>query len=131
MADIDPKGVAGEITSQLKFNSDGLIPVVTQQHDTGEVLMMAWANLAAIEMSWSKGLATYFSRSRNELWTKGETSGFTQQLKEMRTDCDGDCLLYVVDAPGAACHQGRRSCFSHRVEADGSIHTDCPIITED
>ena len=110
MTDIYPQAQAGELFSLLVFNDDGLIPVITQQHDTGEVLaMFAWANKAAIEMSFNKGLATYFSRSRNELWTKGETSGFTQALKEMRVDCDGDVLLYTVDAPGAACHLGRRS----------------------
>lgn len=126
--DIAPTGTPHEISSILHWNEQGLIPVIAQQHDTGEVLMFAWATREAVEKTLATKLATYFSRSRGGLWTKGETSGFAQQVREVRADCDGDCLLYVVDAPGPACHQLRRSCFSNRIDADGSVHCDKPVI---
>jgi phosphoribosyl-AMP cyclohydrolase len=127
-ADIAPTGLPGEWPSLLRWNDQELIPVIAQQHDTGEVLMFAWANREAVQKTLSVGLATYFSRSRGGLWTKGETSGYAQRVIEIRIDCDGDCLLYRVDAPGPACHQLRRSCFSTRLDADGSAHTDRPVI---
>lgn len=127
-ADIVATGRAGEIFDALQWDDQGLITVVAQQHDSGEVLMVAYANRAALAQTLSTGHATYYSRSRATLWVKGATSGFTQPIVEVRTDCDGDVLLYRVDAPGAACHQLRRSCFSHRVDRDGSLHVDRPII---
>lgn len=127
-ADIAPAGRPGEVEALLRWNAQGLVPVVAQAHDTGEVLMVAWADHAAIRQTLATGIATYFSRSRGGLWVKGETSGFKQRIVEVRADCDGDCLLYRVDAPGPACHQRRRSCFSHRIDADGSVHTDKPVI---
>lgn len=126
--DISPAGNAGEFPDIVRFNGDGLVPVIAQQHDTGEVLMVAWANRQALKQTLTTGTATYYSRSRGILWVKGESSGYTQALKELRLDCDGDTVLYLVDAPGPACHQLRRSCFSHRVDADGSVHIDKPII---
>ena len=126
--DIEPQGSAGELYEILTFNDDGLVPVIAQQFDTGEVLMFAFANREALEKTLNTGKATYFSRSRGGLWTKGETSGYVQTVKEVRTDCDGDVMLYIVDAPGPACHQLRRSCFSHRVDTDASVHTDKPVI---
>ena len=90
--------------------------------------MLAYANREAVAQTLKTGKATYYSRSRKALWVKGETSGFIQVIKEVRTDCDGDALLYLVDAPGAACHQMRRSCFSHRIDTDGSVHTDKPVL---
>jgi phosphoribosyl-AMP cyclohydrolase len=126
--DIAPKGVAGEVAALLKWNDQGLVTVVTQAHDTGEVLMVAWADRAALAATLAAGEATYFSRSRGKLWVKGETSGFRQRIVEVRADCDGDCLLYRVDAPGPACHQLRRSCFSQRIDRDGSVHVDRPVI---
>ena len=126
--DIIPIGTAHEIASLLHWNEQGLIPVIAQQHDTGEVLMFAWATREAVEKTLATRLATYFSRSRGGLWTKGETSGYAQKICEVRADCDGDCLLYVVDAPGPACHQLRRSCFSNRIDGDGSVHCDKPVI---
>jgi phosphoribosyl-AMP cyclohydrolase len=126
--DIAPTGQPGEAPALLRWNEAGLIPVIAQAHDTGEVLMFAWADRAALAQTLATRVATYFSRSRGGLWVKGETSGFKQQVVEVRADCDGDCLLYRVDAPGPACHQLRRSCFSHRIDADGGVHTDKPVI---
>ncbi|HEY4164894.1 MAG TPA: phosphoribosyl-AMP cyclohydrolase [Dongiaceae bacterium] len=100
-----------EALDRLSFDRDGLIPAIAQQHDTGEVLMMAWMNRAAVEETLETGRVCYWSRSRKSLWRKGETSGQTQALVELRLDCDNDCLLLLVDQTGVACHTGRRSCF--------------------
>ncbi len=127
-ADIAPTGHADEIWDLLRWNEQGLVPAVAQQHDSNEVLMVAWADRAALRQTLATGSATYYSRSRGGLWVKGETSGFVQRIIEVRTDCDGDVLLYRVDAPGPACHQLRRSCFSARIDHDGSVHVDRPTI---
>jgi phosphoribosyl-AMP cyclohydrolase len=95
----------------IKFGPDGLIPAIAQQHDTGEVLMVAWMNREAVRLTLAEGQVCYWSRSRRRLWRKGETSGQTQRLKELRLDCDGDTLLLLVDQHGVACHTGRRNCF--------------------
>lgn len=95
----------------LTFDDRGLIPVVTQDATSGEVLMVAYANRDAVEKTLATGEAHYFSRSRNELWRKGATSGHTQQVHEVRVDCDADTLLYRVEQQGPACHTGERSCF--------------------
>jgi phosphoribosyl-AMP cyclohydrolase len=95
----------------LIYNADGLIPAVAQQHDTGEVLMLAWMNREAIAETLETRRVCYWSRSRKALWRKGETSGQVQRLIELRTDCDGDSVLLLVDQTGVACHTGRRSCF--------------------
>jgi phosphoribosyl-AMP cyclohydrolase len=97
--------------TQIRFGPDGLVPAVAQQHDTGEVLMLAWMNREAVRTTLSEGRACYWSRSRGRLWRKGETSGQVQLLRELRLDCDGDALLLRVDQQGVACHTGRRSCF--------------------
>jgi len=97
--------------AEIKFGVDGLVPAIAQQHDTGEVLMMAWMNRDAVRASLAEGRACYWSRSRGKLWRKGETSGQTQQLHELRLDCDGDTVLLLVDQYGVACHTGRRNCF--------------------
>ena len=97
--------------AEIKFGIDGLVPAIAQQHDTGEVLMMAWMNRDAVRASLAEGRACYWSRSRGKLWRKGETSGQTQQLHELRLDCDGDTVLLLVDQHGVACHTGRRICF--------------------
>lgn len=97
--------------SSLKFDSSGLIPAIAQDADTGEVLMMAWMNAEAMRRSLQTGRATYWSRSRQAYWVKGETSGHVQDLLEMRIDCDRDCLLLRIRQRGPACHTGRRSCF--------------------
>jgi phosphoribosyl-AMP cyclohydrolase len=127
-ADIAPTGTPGEVPDRVVWNADGLVMAVAQQHDTGEILMVAWVNREALAQTLATGMATYYSRSRRRLWVKGEESGYTQRIVEVRLDCDGDCLLYRVDAPGPACHQLRRSCFSHRVDRDGSVHTDRPRV---
>ena len=103
--------LAQDFLDSVAFDGNGLVPAVAQQHDTGEVLMMAWMNRAAIEETLSTGRVCYWSRSRSSLWRKGETSGQIQRLIELRIDCDNDCLLVLVDQTGVACHTGRRSCF--------------------
>ncbi|MGH7046669.1 MAG: phosphoribosyl-AMP cyclohydrolase [Stellaceae bacterium] len=104
---------------QIKFDGEGLVPAIAQQHDTGEVLMMAWMNRAAVRATLREGRACYWSRSRRQLWRKGETSGQVQLLRELRLDCDGDTVLLLVEQPGVACHTGRRSCFFRAWRQDG------------
>jgi phosphoribosyl-AMP cyclohydrolase len=100
-----------DFLDSVAFDANGLVPAIAQQHDSGEVLMMAWMNRAAIEETLQTGRVCYWSRSRASLWRKGETSGQVQRLIELRVDCDNDCLLLLVDQTGVACHTGRRSCF--------------------
>lgn len=107
----DTLPAAAEVLDAVGFNADGLIPAIAQQHDSGEVLMMAWMNREALEETLSTGRVCYFSRSRGKLWRKGESSGQQQRLKAATLDCDGDTLLLQVEQTGAACHSGRRSCF--------------------
>ena len=97
--------------SRLKFNEAGLIPAIAQDAAGGDVLMMAWMNEASIRETLATGRVTYWSRSRQKLWRKGESSGHVQTLTEMRVDCDRDCLLLLVRQEGPACHTNRRSCF--------------------
>ena len=97
--------------NDVKFNKDGLIPVVSQCHNSGEVLMMAWMNFDSINKTIETQNMYYFSRSRNSLWMKGETSGNFQKLYELRLDCDGDTLLALIEQKGVACHTGAKSCF--------------------
>jgi phosphoribosyl-AMP cyclohydrolase len=104
-------GTPQDFLDSVAFDGNGLIPAIAQQHDTGEVLMMAWMNRAALEETLRTGQVCYWSRSRASLWRKGETSGQAQRLVELRVDCDNDCLLVLVDQTGVACHTGRRSCF--------------------
>ena len=104
---------------ELTFDAQGLIPAIAQQHDTGEVLMVAWMTREAVAVTLATGRVTYWSRSRRALWRKGETSGQIQRLVELRLDCDGDTLLARVDQTGVACHTGRRSCF-YRAARDGN-----------
>ena len=99
------------VSSRLRHTAEGLVPVVVQQHGSGEVLMLAWVDDEALARTLATGRATYWSRSRREYWVKGETSGHTQQVKEVRLDCDGDTLLFVVDQVDGACHTGDRTCF--------------------
>ena len=119
---------AAALLSALKFDRDGLIPAVAQQHDTGEVLMLAWMNREAIEETLATGRVTYFSRSRQALWRKGERSGQAQRLVELRIDCDGDTLLLRVDQTGAACHTGTRSCFFRAVHGNSLERIAEPIV---
>ncbi len=106
MSGLDPR-----IAEQLTRNADGLVCAVVQQRGTGEVLMVAWMDDEALHRTLSTGRATYWSRSRHAYWVKGETSGHTQQVHEVRLDCDGDAVLLVVDQTGPACHTGSPTCF--------------------
>lgn len=108
---------------QVRFDSAGLVPVVVQDRESGEVLMVAWTNREALEETERSGELTFFSRSRNRLWKKGETSGNTLRVVEMRIDCDGDTLLALVDPAGPACHTGQRTCFYRSLWGEGG--TDC------
>lgn len=119
---------AAALLPALKFDRDGLVAAVAQQHDTGEVLMLAWMNRDAVMETLATGRITYFSRSRRALWRKGETSGQTQRLVELRVDCDGDTLLLLVDQTGAACHTGTRSCFFRTVRGSGLERIAEPIV---
>lgn len=101
---------------ELRFDENGLIPCVVQQHDTGEVLMVAWMNQESLELTRSTGTTWFWSRSRRELWNKGATSGNVQHVRELRYDCDGDTLLALVDAEGPACHTGETSCFYRKLD---------------
>jgi phosphoribosyl-AMP cyclohydrolase len=112
----------------LVYNADGLIPAMAQQHDTGEVLMLAWMNKAAVEETLATGQVCYFSRSRGKLWRKGESSGQVQKLVELRIDCDGDALLLLVDQTGVACHTGRRSCFYTAVRDGEAVEIAAPLV---
>jgi phosphoribosyl-AMP cyclohydrolase len=103
----------------LRFDDRGLIPVVVQDVDGGDVLMVAWANREAIERTIAEGRMVYWSRSRAELWRKGDTSGHVQHWEELRADCDGDVVLARVHQEGAACHTGMRSCFHRRLAGAG------------
>ena len=106
MTTLDPA-----ISARLKRNDQGLVPAVVQQHDTGEVLMLGWMDDEALRRTLATRRGTFWSRSRNEYWVKGETSGHRQHVVEVRLDCDGDTLLVKVDQEGPACHTGNRTCF--------------------
>lgn len=118
-----------ETLDALRWNSDGLVAAVAQQHDTGEVLMLAWMNRAALEETLRTGRACYWSRSRQALWRKGETSGQVQRLVSLAIDCDGDAVLLKVDQHGPACHTGRRHCFYNRVDGDRVTVASDPLVS--
>jgi len=120
MAEAETEAVAAAVLAALSFNEDGLVAAVAQQHDTGEVLMLAWMNREAVRETLATGRVCYWSRSRRSLWRKGETSRHVQRLVELRVDCDGDAVLLRVDQTGAACHTGQRSCF-FRAARDGAL----------
>ena len=103
---------------ELDFGANGLVPAVAQDADTREVLMLAYASPEAVERTRETGLAHYYSRSREELWQKGATSGHVQTVTELRVDCDGDALLYLVEQEGGACHTGHRSCFYRTLDGE-------------
>ena len=104
---------------QLTFNEKGLIPAIAQDAENGEVLMMAWMNRESLEKTLKSGKVHYFSRSRQKLWLKGESSGHVQTLREIRFDCDGDTILLLVEQEGGACHEGYRSCFFRKASEEG------------
>ncbi len=107
-----------EALAAIGFNDDGLVPAIAQQHDTGEVLMMAWMSRDAVAETLRTGRVCYYSRSRKSLWRKGESSGQVQALVDFRFDCDNDTVLVLVDQTGVACHTGRGNCFFHAVRGD-------------
>jgi phosphoribosyl-AMP cyclohydrolase len=109
------------VIKAISFNDDGLVAAIAQQHDTGEVLMMAWMNEEALGETLETGKVCYWSRSRRKLWRKGERSGQEQSLKDLRWDCDADTLLLLVDQKGVACHTGRRSCFFNAMRDGQSV----------
>lgn len=102
---------AMEFISRIRFNEDGLVPVIAQDSMSKEVLMLAWMNAEAVQLTIDTGLGTYFSRSRKRIWVKGAESGNRQSVRSLRADCDGDALLMVVDQSGPACHTGNPTCF--------------------
>lgn len=104
-----------------RFNADGLIPAIAQDGGDGRVLMMAWMNAEALRLTLETGQAVYWSRSRQALWRKGETSGHHQRVLEVRVDCDQDCLLLIIEQSGAACHTGARTCFYRRVDGQNEL----------
>jgi len=125
MTDFPPPlaGSAQDETRELrpKFDATGLVAAIAQDAETGEVLMLAWMNAEALRLTLETGRATYWSRSRGEIWVKGETSGHTQEVTEIRVDCDQDAVLLKVRQTGGACHTGRESCF-YRI-AEGAVLT--------
>ena len=119
----DP-GAAANFLGAVSFDAQGLVPVIAQEAATGMVRMFAWANREALEKTAASGMAHFFSRSRGTLWKKGETSGHTLAVREVRTDCDGDVVLYRVDPEGPSCHTGTTSCFFRARAADGAVAED-------
>lgn len=115
-----------DVLDQLPFNADGLLPAIAQDAISGDVLMLAWMNAEAIRRSLEEGYACYYSRSRQTLWRKGETSGHLQALKAMRFDCDGDAILVTVEQTGPACHTNRRNCFYLEVRGDSVAVNSAP-----
>ncbi len=118
------------IEQGVAFNADGLVAAIAQQHDSGEVLMMAWMNRDALAETLETGQVCYWSRSRQSLWRKGESSGQVQKLIELTIDCDGDSLLLKVDQTGVACHTGRRSCFYRAVTEERELEDRLPVLTD-
>lgn len=116
-ADLD----LSDVLSRIAFDERGLVPAIAQQHDSGEVLMMAWMNRESVTETLTTGQVCYWSRSRGKLWRKGETSGNVQKLVELRIDCDGDTLLALVEQTGPACHTGTRNCFFTAVRDGAAV----------
>ncbi len=122
--------MSDKLLDSVKFNSDGLVPAIAQDADSGRVLMMAWMNRESLALTASEGRAVYFSRSRGQLWRKGESSGHVQQVERIQLDCDGDTvLLQVRQLGGIACHTGRQSCFFRTLE-DGDWAATEPVLRD-
>lgn len=117
------------VLAAVHFDAKVLVPAIAQQHDTGEVLMMAWMNAESLAETLETGRACYYSRSRGGLWRKGESSGQVQTVRDLRVDCDGDTLLLLVDQKGVACHTGRRSCFYLAPREDGLAEIAVPLVS--
>jgi len=125
----DTTKVSDTTLAAIRFDPNGLVAAISQQHDTGEVLMMAWMNAESVAETLATGRVCYWSRSRAKLWRKGETSGQQQRLVEMRIDCDGDTLLLLVDQDGVACHTGRRNCFYRAVREGELVEIAAPLVS--
>lgn len=125
-----PAAAIDALLAETRFNADGLITAIAQQHDSGEILMLAWMNADALRETLSTGRVCYWSRSRRGLWRKGETSGQSQRLLDLRLDCDGDAVLLLVDQDGVACHTGRRNCFFRAIR-DGAVVTVAEPLTSE
>ena len=123
----DPAVLPPALEQAVTFDAAGLVPAIAQQHDSGETLMLAWMNRAALAETLATGRVCYWSRSRRALWRKGERSGQVQHLVELRVDCDGDTLLLRVEQTGVACHTGRRSCFYRALGEDGDLKEILPV----
>ena len=121
-----PQAAIDKMLAAIQFDAQGLVPAIAQQHDTGEVLMMAYMDRNAVMETMSSGRACYWSRSRKAPWRKGDTSGHIQELVELRVDCDGDTLLVEVEQTGVACHTGRHNCFFRAIR-DGELTESAPI----
>ncbi|TRN80742.1 phosphoribosyl-AMP cyclohydrolase [Pseudomonas syringae] len=119
-----------DVLQHVPWNQQGLIAAIAQQHDTGEVLMLAWMNSTALAETLETGRACYWSRTHKRLWRKGETSGNVQRVIGARLDCDGDAVLLMVDQSGGACHTGRRSCFYNVIEGDEVVVLGNSQVTE-
>jgi phosphoribosyl-AMP cyclohydrolase len=119
------------IIETIVFDANGLVPAIAQQHDTGEVLMMAWMSRESVAETLATGRVCYFSRSRGTLWRKGETSGQQQRLVELRVDCDADTLLVLVDQKGVACHTGRRNCFFRAAREGALVEIADPLVSQE
>lgn len=120
--------MTNELFDKLKWNDQGLIPAIAQDAESGKVLMMAWMNAEALQLTMDEGIAVYWSRSRAKIWRKGESSGHQQRIREIRLDCDDDVILLSVEQIGGiACHTGRQSCF-YRVLEDGAWKAKDPVL---
>ena len=129
-ASVETTAAAEAVLGALCFDANGLLPAIAQQHDTGEVLMMAWMNAESVRETLATGRVCYFSRSRGRLWRKGESSGQVQHLRELRVDCDGDTLLLLVQQDGVACHTGRRNCFFRAARDGGLVEIAAPEVSQ-
>ena len=128
MPEATPIAVNADELALVTYDANGLVPAIVQDAETRAVLMMAWMNADALRETLATGQVCYFSRSRNALWRKGETSGQIQHLRELRLDCDGDTVLLMVDQTGVACHTGRRSCFFRAAGPDGLREIAAPVV---
>jgi phosphoribosyl-AMP cyclohydrolase len=124
-----PSAAIDAFVAAIQFDAQGLVPAIAQQHDTGEVLMMAWMDRDAVIETMRTGRACYWSRSRRAPWRKGDTSGHIQTVVDLRVDCDGDTLLVLVDQTGAACHTGQRNCFFRAIRG-GALETITPAMID-
>lgn len=126
----DAPSLPDSLAQEITFDDKGLIAAIAQQHDSGEILMLAWMNRESLAETIATGQVCYWSRSRQSLWRKGESSGQVQKLVELALDCDGDSLLLRVDQTGVACHTGRRNCFYRVLTHDGILEDRLPVLRD-